>query len=491
MSTFVVTTANWNSPAFWGGISTSGTGQTLDFSGLPATYTVTVDDFFGAITISDGATTFVAKDSASGVSADATMDGSSLLSHSDTVVGTAGDNDVTGSTDDETITTADGDDTIDGGGGSDSITAGGGNDSVTIGDPAPAGTIIAGGNNQNATIGADTYIWESAGGNSSITLGGGTLGGGGGDDIFIYNPGDGDDTIADFNFGNTGALNDGDNTNNDFIDLTLYYTSIFELRDDFRDDNILNQSDGDYSDNTAMGGSLTFSGANASSFTTDNTGVVCFAAGTMILTDRGEVPVERLRAGDLVQTMDNGLQPVAMLVSRRLGAVELARRPELKPIELKPGALGGDRRLIVSPQHAMLVAHGGTEMLVRARQLSRMKGGAVRVMHGCKQVTYVHLIFDAHQIVFANERASESFFPGPRALAALAPEARQEFDALFLNLPQDVDKLRRCVGYDPARTFLKTKHLPKAHAQLAQPDAINLALKNSVLQRQVGKNLVT
>lgn len=39
--------------------------------------------------------------------------------------------------------------------------------------------------------------------------------------------------------------------------------------------------------------------------------VICFAAGTMIRTARGERPVEKLRVGDLVVTRDNGLQPLA------------------------------------------------------------------------------------------------------------------------------------------------------------------------------------
>ena len=70
---------------------------------------------------------------------------------------------------------------------------------------------------------------------------------------------------------------------------------------------MLNQSDGsDYSDNSEFGAydSLTFQGSDRNSFTTDNTGVTCFAAGTAIRTPSGDAPIETLAVGDLVDTQD-------------------------------------------------------------------------------------------------------------------------------------------------------------------------------------------
>jgi hypothetical protein len=88
----------------------------------------------------------------------------------------------------------------------------------------------------------------------------------------------------------------------------------------------------------------------------------------------------------------------------------------------------------VSPQHGVLQRLEGEETLVRATHLARMRGGGARVMHGCRSVTYVHVMFEAHQIVFAAGTASESFFPGPQAIGALAPEARAEMLTLFPGL---------------------------------------------------------
>ncbi|WP_300588987.1 Hint domain-containing protein [Marivita sp.] len=295
--------------------------------------------------------------------------------------------------------------------------------------------------------GFDTLI----GGSGNDRLEGGReddlLAGGLGNDVFVYLGGDGLDTISDFNSGNTGALLDGDTTNNDFIDLSSYYDSIFEVWADQVDDGILNQSNStdtkgnstDYSDNTEFDSNdgIVFTGATADSsfFATDNTGVVCFAKGTMILTEKGDVPIERLSPGDMVITRDNGPQPLVWVASRKLGMADLTRAPKLRPIRLASDLIGAHAPLIVSPQHAVLFRTGdGDEQLVRATHLARMRGGKARVMQGCRGVSYFHLAFEAHQIIFANGAATESFYPGPQAVSALAADARQEISALFPDL---------------------------------------------------------
>ena len=321
--------------------------------------------------------------------------------------------------------------------------------------------------------GNDTVI----GGSGDDTLEGGeeddSLTGGGGDDVFVYSVGDGADTITDFNFGNSGALGDGDTTNNDFIDLSTFYDDLGELRADFDDDGVLNQSNTtdtgggavDYSDNTQFGAgdSLTFQGASQSSFTADNTGVVCFATGTLILTPEGEVPIETLGPGDLVITADNGPQPLVWVGQRHLGHKVLQRQPRFKPIHLSPRLTGAHSPLIVSPQHSMLAHLDGEETLVRAKHLAGLRGGRARVAHGCRGVTYIHLMFEAHQIIFANGAPSESFYPGPVALSAVNTRARQELFALF---PQLALPHAKPMGINRARSVIPKSALPEHECAL-------------------------
>lgn len=289
------------------------------------------------------------------------------------------------------------------------------------------------------------------------------LTGGAGDDVFVF--GGGDDTITDFNFGNSGALSDGDTTNNDFINLAAYYDSLSELYADQADDGILNQSNTtdskgravDYSDNAQFGdGSLTVQGASAdnSSFTADNTGIVCFTEGTAIRTPRGDVLIEELRPGDAVCTLDNGPQPIMWIGRRALSRDALRRNPHLRPVLIPRGLMGAERNLLVSPQHGMLTPD---QRLVRAKFLAETPGVPARIAHGRREVVYIHLLFEHHQIIFAENTRSESLYPGKMALAALDPAARHEMACLFPALLRDTPHAPATWYGDAARAYLNRK----------------------------------
>ncbi len=306
------------------------------------------------------------------------------------------------------------------------------------------------------------------------TISGGTgddvLTGGDGNDTFIYTPGDGLDTITDFNAGNTGGLWDGDGTNNDFIDLSGYYDNLAVLYADQADDGILNQSNTldslgnavDYSGNTQFGAGegIVFQGANAdgTSFSFGNTGVVCFTSGTAIRTPRGDVLIDDLKTGDLVTTMDNGPQRIKWIGTTFVGPEKLAACPNMRPIHIKRGVLGATRDLLVSPQHGMLI--GGTH-LARATHLANTTKG-VRVAHGRKSVTYVHLMFETHQIIFAENAPSESFYPGPMALRMMDSQARRDVVSLYpaLACARDLDMVAAVYG-PTARKFAQKRDVQR------------------------------
>lgn len=325
-----------------------------------------------------------------------------------------------------------GDDTLTGGRGDDSLVGGTGDDLITGG------------------AGAD---W---------------LTGSAGDDTFVYAPGDGLDTITDFNAGNTGTLDDGDSTNNDFIDLSGYYDALSELYADQADDGILNQSNAtgpnavDYSNNDQFAPSegITFSGASAdnSSFTTENTGVVCFTSGTAIRTPKGDVLIDELRIGDLVNTMDNGPQRIAWIGRSSFSADALQANPKLRPVLIPKGIMGAERNLLVSRQHAMLMDR---DHLVRATHLVDLAGLSVRVAHGKTNVTYIHLMFDEHEVIFAENVASESFYPGPMALSMMEPAERDEMLLIFPDIAKSLRQYDVASAYGPtARGILKRKEIP-------------------------------
>ncbi len=184
---------------------------------------------------------------------------------------------------------------------------------------------------------------------------------------------------------------------------------------------------------------------------------VCFTPGTLIAVPGGERPVESLRPGDLVLTKDHGAQPLCWVGRRDFTAADLAASPGLRPIVIAAGAFGPSqpaREVRVSPLHRILVRDdsasllfGTAEVLIAARDM--IDGDAVRWAGADEGVTYVHLLFDGHEIVFADGCEAESFHPNAFSLRTLEDEARDELLAIFPELA------RRGGGWRMARPALK------------------------------------
>lgn len=162
--------------------------------------------------------------------------------------------------------------------------------------------------------------------------------------------------------------------------------------------------------------------------------VPCFVAGTMIATLNGMRPVESLSVGDRVITRDHGAQPIRWAgQARRLGMGTDA------PVEICAGAFGNHGRVLVSQQHRILIRSGmaqalfgDAEVLVKARDL--VNGSSVRLLESETQVTYVHLLFDQHEILLAEDLPSESYLPGPETLASFDADTQGELLRLFPEL---------------------------------------------------------
>ena len=158
-----------------------------------------------------------------------------------------------------------------------------------------------------------------------------------------------------------------------------------------------------------------------------SSGVICFTPGTMIRTADGARLIEHLREDDLIQTKDNGLQPVRWIGSRRMSGARLFAMPQLRPVRFRANALGAarpDADLLVSPSHRMLVkgpvAHAlfnTDEVLVTARDL--VNGRSVTIDAHAREVTYIHLLLDFHEVLWANGVETESFHPASAALETL------------------------------------------------------------------------
>ncbi len=160
--------------------------------------------------------------------------------------------------------------------------------------------------------------------------------------------------------------------------------------------------------------------------------VICFTPETWLATPDGPRLVRDLGEGDWVQTKDDGAQQIRWVGWRRMSGARLFAMPELRPVRIRAGAVGMDRPeedLLVSPEHRMLIKgsmaqtlFNTDEVLVAARDL--LNDRTIVVDRQLRQVTYVHLLLDRHQIVFANGLETESFHPGSMPLESIDEDQR-------------------------------------------------------------------
>jgi Ca2+-binding RTX toxin-like protein len=328
----------------------------------------------------------------------------------DTLYGGADNDTLYGGIDNDLIFGDDGNDLLLGEQGNDVLYAGAGTD-----------TLI-GGSGNDTLYGGD--------GDDIVTIGAGDAAfGGSGDDIFTI-----DTSLA----GTAGVTVVGGETGEDLTDPANGGAGdVLDLRGGGNVQVVYNQLDPTWNGTTSESGTATYQNSAGEtvtvSFNEIESVVVCFVSGTMIDTAEGERAIETLQVGDLVRTADHDYQPI-----RWIGSSSVAAKGHVAPILIKAGALGNTRDLKVSPQHRMVLGgwqaemlFGDDEVLVAAKHLVN-DSTILRVTGG--EVVYFHMLFDTHEIVFAEGAPSESFHPGQEGWGALAQEARAEILELFPDL---------------------------------------------------------
>ncbi len=202
--------------------------------------------------------------------------------------------------------------------------------------------------------------------------------------------------------------------------------------------------------------------------------VPCFARGTLIETQHGQVAIENLAVGDMVQTRDHGFQPIRWIGSKKVSASILVVNPQLQPIRIKAGALGANtpsQDLMVSPEHRILVRSkialrlfGAMEVLVAAKQLLQLDG--VDIANDVTEVEYFHMLFENHEIVVSNGAETESLYTGPIALQSVGNAAAEEIFMLLPELRDDnyISEPARQLVSGRAGRKLAVRHLQQGRA---------------------------
>jgi hypothetical protein len=160
----------------------------------------------------------------------------------------------------------------------------------------------------------------------------------------------------------------------------------------------------------------------------------------LITTQRGEVPVEMIAAGDRVVTRDNGIQTVRWVGKTQMFLHDFQIDPHLLPVFIQQGSLGKglpERDMMVSPNHRILVTntrvsvrYAEREVLVAAKHLAAQGVHTVQ----SSGTTYIHFMCDRHEVVLANGVWTETFHPDDTSLKGIGNAQRLEILELFPEL---------------------------------------------------------
>jgi len=160
---------------------------------------------------------------------------------------------------------------------------------------------------------------------------------------------------------------------------------------------------------------VTFSGISSVNATcTQN--IVCYRKGTLIFTDEGYVPIEKMKVGDKVVTKgkiidftyidkDADLQLQSVIWVGKFKVVDL--NEESRPICIEKNALDQNypfEDLYVSPEHSLLL--NGKIVVV----WTLINGKRIYQDRQCENVEYYHLECKDHYAIFANGVLSETYF---------------------------------------------------------------------------------
>jgi hypothetical protein len=202
--------------------------------------------------------------------------------------------------------------------------------------------------------------------------------------------------------------------------------------------------------------------------------VPCLTAGTDILTLQGAVKVENLAPGMQIATFNNEHVSLLSIFRRKVTPAELTANPKLYPVRILRGALGNNlpkEDLIVSRQHSMLVSSkiaermfGVRHALISAIKLTELPG--IYVDDTVDRVEYFHLLFDKHEVIFAEGAPTESMFTGPEALKSVNSEAREEILTILPELA-DLEYTPESAQFVPSGKL--QKKLMERHLKNAKP----------------------
>ena len=170
----------------------------------------------------------------------------------------------------------------------------------------------------------------------------------------------------------------------------------------------------------------------------------CILRGTYVRSMFGDVPVESLKIGDMIQSSVTGEFRTIRWIGRRLLAGSSIDTEQLRKVHL-PVRIARDaiaqglpaRDLYISPGHALLIGEYG----VSARLL--INGSSIRQVEAMEEIEYFHIELDSHDGMFAEGLPIETYLEADNRQAY---DNAAEYEALY---PGDDPRLQQpCAKID-------------------------------------------
>lgn len=207
--------------------------------------------------------------------------------------------------------------------------------------------------------------------------------------------------------------------------------------------------------------------------------VPCFLTGTLIQTVQGPRPVEALRPGDRVLTLDAGPQPLFWVGTRHLKARERCDLRKL-PLCIPAGALAPglpSRDLYLSPNHRIMLEHPlaalhfhSHAILAPAKALSGYRG--VRIVSPAARLSYHHLLLAEHHVLLANDAPAESLHLGRMGVEGFDAEAQSHIIRAVGNPAEYGPTARTALTCQEARLLM---HVAGPDALVSPPSRASIA----------------
>ena len=135
--------------------------------------------------------------------------------------------------------------------------------------------------------------------------------------------------------------------------------------------------------------------------------IACYCRGTLILTDRGEMPVENLDIGDMWRPVGRVMRPIRWIGRRGYGGrfvtgpKTTSCRSASRPARSTRTCRGATSW--ISPQHAMYL----DGVLIEAKDL--LNGVSIVQAERIDKIEYFHIELETHDMIIAEGALSESF----------------------------------------------------------------------------------